>query len=59
MSQESLADRIGVARSYLSELESGKTTLQLVRLFRVLKELGVSVEVSWSAEEDTAGSDDG
>lgn len=58
MSQESLAERLGFARSYLSELESGKTTVQLARLFRALHALGVRVEVSWDAGRGT-GSDDG
>ncbi len=41
MTQADLADKAGLQRSYLSELESGKETEQVKRLFRVLRELGV------------------
>lgn len=41
MTQADLAERAGIQRSYLSELESGKETEQVKRLFRVLRELGV------------------
>lgn len=55
ISQEDLAERLGIARSYLSELESGKSTLQLGRLFRALHVLGVDIEVSW----ESGGADGG
>lgn len=59
VSQEVLADQLGFARSYLSELEAGKATLQLGRLFRALHALGVEVEVSWTdpahTEDDRHG----
>ena len=48
ISQEVLAEQLGFARSYLSEMEAGKSTVQLARLFRALHALGVDVEVSWS-----------
>ncbi len=41
MTQAHLAEKAGLQRSYLSELESGKETEQVKRLFRVLRELGV------------------
>jgi transcriptional regulator with XRE-family HTH domain len=41
LTQAELADRVGVNRSYLSELESGAETEQLRRILRVLKQLGV------------------
>ena len=56
LSQEAFADQLGFARSYLSELESGKSTVQLVRLFRALHALGADVEVSWTAQ--THGGED-
>ena len=59
VSQEALAERLGFARSYLSELESGKTTVQLTRLFRTLRALGVSIEVSWTAGARTSVDEDG
>jgi transcriptional regulator with XRE-family HTH domain len=39
--QEELARMTGLRRIYLSELESGKETEQLTRIFRVLRQLGV------------------
>ena len=41
LTQSQLADQVGLQRSYLSELESGKETEQLKRVFRVLRQLGV------------------
>lgn len=41
LTQAELADKAGLHRSYLSELESGKETEQLKRLLRVLRQLGV------------------
>ena len=36
-----IEEMAGLQRSYLSELESGKETEQVKRLFRVLRQLGV------------------
>jgi len=50
LSQAELAERTGMHRSYLSELEQGKETEQLSRLLRVLRELGVRMslqEADW------------
>jgi transcriptional regulator with XRE-family HTH domain len=41
LTQEQLAEITGLQRSYLSELETGKETEQLKRIFRVLRQLGV------------------
>ena len=41
LTQAQLAEMTGLQRSYLSELESGKETEQVKRLFRVLRQLGV------------------
>lgn len=41
LTQAELASMSGLQRSYLSELESGKETEQVKRLFRVLRQLGV------------------
>jgi HTH-type transcriptional regulator / antitoxin HipB len=40
-SQAELAERTGLNRTYLSDLEQGKETEQVRRILRVLKELGV------------------
>ena len=41
LTQAQLAELAGLQRSYLSELEGGKETEQVKRLFRVLRLLGV------------------
>ncbi len=41
LTQAELAEMTGIQRSYLSELESGKETEQVKRLFRILRHLGV------------------
>lgn len=46
LTQAELAERAGLHRSYLSELESGAETQQLRRIFRVLKQLGVRVTLT-------------
>lgn len=42
-SQAELADRIGVGRDYVGDLESGQFGLQVTRLMRLLGELHVDV----------------
>lgn len=49
--QVDLADELGFARSYLASLESGRPVIQLNRLFRVLRRLGIRITVSF----DTPG----
>jgi transcriptional regulator with XRE-family HTH domain len=41
LTQAQLAETAGLQRSYLSELENGKETEQLKRVFRLLRQLGV------------------
>lgn len=41
LTQAELAAMAGIQRSYLSELESGKETEQVKRLFRVFRQLGI------------------
>ena len=41
LTQAQLAEKAGIQRSYLSEMESGKETEQVKRLFGVLRQLGV------------------
>lgn len=41
LTQEALAERSGLNRTYLSDLEQGKETEQLRRILRVLRQLGV------------------
>lgn len=41
LSQAELAERTGLNRTYLSNLEQGRETEQIKRILRLLKELGV------------------
>jgi transcriptional regulator with XRE-family HTH domain len=41
LSQAELADRAGLNRTYLSDLEQGHATEQVKRILRLLKQLGV------------------
>lgn len=41
LTQADLAERAGLNRTYLSELEQGRETEQVKRILRVLKRLGV------------------
>lgn len=43
LTQEQLADRIGVGRDYVGDLESGELGLQATRLMQLFGELGVDV----------------
>jgi transcriptional regulator with XRE-family HTH domain len=45
LSQEQLAERVGVDRTYLSGLENGSETQQLRRILAVLRELGVKASL--------------
>lgn len=50
LTQAQLAELAGLQRSYLSEMETGKETEQLKRVFRVLRQLGVRMtldEADW------------
>lgn len=46
MTQEQLAEELGVGRTYLAKLESGASTLQLERALRALRRMGATVTVS-------------
>jgi HTH-type transcriptional regulator/antitoxin HipB len=45
LTQDELAQRVGLHRPYLVKLESGHTTEQLERLVLVLKELGARITI--------------
>lgn len=46
LSQAELARRAGVTREWVVRLENGSATVTLFRLMRVLRELGLVVDVS-------------
>ncbi len=45
LTQEELADALGVTRRYIYELETGRPNLFATRLFELLRELGAHLEV--------------
>lgn len=45
LSQAELAERAGLNRTYLSDLEQGRETEQVKRILRVLRQLGVRMSV--------------
>jgi len=46
LTQRELAERLGVSQRYVWELESGKESLVLTRLFRALRETGSQMSIS-------------
>ena len=50
--QEDLAENLAISRNYLQELENGKPTLYITRLFRALNKLGITVSVTYTLEKD-------
>jgi len=45
LTQDELAEALGITRRYLYELESGRANLFATRLFELLRELGAHLEV--------------
>lgn len=45
LTQEALAEELGITRQYVNELEAGKPTLYVTRLFALLRLLGVRVRL--------------
>ena len=48
--QTELAERIGVSRDYVGDIESGRLGMQVTRLLQSLGELGVDVVLTIPAE---------
>jgi HTH-type transcriptional regulator/antitoxin HipB len=44
LTQHQVADELGISQSYVSELESGKTSLALVRIFEIMRLTGMTLE---------------
>lgn len=59
LTQQDLADLVGLQRPYVSQLEQGKTTKHLERLTDVLDALGLELVVRSRRERTAFGSDDG
>ncbi len=45
MTQQSLADRVGLKRSYIAKVEKGETDLQISSFVRIVKALGMELEL--------------
>lgn len=52
--QDDLAAMVGVSRQFTVDVEKGKPTVQLARVLRLLKELGIelSVDIPSAASEE-------
>jgi HTH-type transcriptional regulator/antitoxin HipB len=46
LTQEDLAAKAGVSRTYIARIESGVTTLAVDRLLRMLRRMGATVTIS-------------
>jgi HTH-type transcriptional regulator/antitoxin HipB len=51
LSQEGLARELGLDRSYLSELEAGRSTIAVERSLRALRRLGATVTVTLPGDD--------
>lgn len=52
LSQADLAERLQLSQSAVSEIESGKTTIYLRRLFDLMHELDIELSASWEQRTD-------
>lgn len=44
LSQQQIAEKLGISQSYVSELESGKTSLALMRIFEIMRLTGMTLQ---------------
>jgi HTH-type transcriptional regulator / antitoxin HipB len=51
LSQTALAERLGISQRSISEIESGRTTIYLRRVFELLRETGVELTAEWDDDE--------
>lgn len=54
LTQDELAQALGISRRYVYELESGRPTLFATRLFELLRELGAHLEVVSMTQQPTS-----
>jgi HTH-type transcriptional regulator / antitoxin HipB len=55
LTQEELAEALGISRRYVYELESGRPNLFATRLFELLREVGAHLEVVSTPPADDQG----
>ena len=58
MRQEDLAEQLAFSRDYLIDLEKGKGSLYITRLFRTLNELGITVTLTYPSGDGKASDGD-
>jgi HTH-type transcriptional regulator / antitoxin HipB len=51
LTQQELADVVGVDRTYLSRIEQGRPSIQLEHMFRMLQHLGIRLEGTLSDDD--------
>ena len=56
--QEDLAEQLAFSRDYLIDLEKGKGSLYISRLFRTLNELGITVTLTYPSGDGEASDGD-
>jgi HTH-type transcriptional regulator / antitoxin HipB len=56
--QEDLAEQLAFSRDYLIDLEKGKGSLYITRLFRTLNELGITVTLTYQLTDDESSDGD-
>lgn len=59
LTQEELADALGVTRRYIYELETARPNLFATRLFELLRELGAHLEVVSTPDSSLSTDPDG
>ena len=55
LTQQQLADHVGLSRSWLAKLEAGRSAVVLDHLLRVLRRLGATVTITFD-DTDPGGS---
>lgn len=53
LSQERLAEELGLQQSTISEIESGKSTIYLRRLLAIARATGVELTATWERDDAT------
>lgn len=57
LSQMQLAERLGISQRSVSEIESGKPTIYIRKLFEMMRATGVELTAEWDEEDcDASGS---
>lgn len=54
LAQQTLADRVGVSRQWIVEVEAGKSRAEIGLILRTLRELGVQLDVKSELPPDSS-----